>query len=243
MKIGLKTFDDEKFLDYFADKVDFFEIMAIESKNYDFMKKYHVPIVVHAQHGGFKINNADKTLQLKNENSVNFAKKIADFTKSNKIVLHPGELSNPDCSLETAILFIKKIKDPRICLENLPNQYKKIKRLGATPDEMKELLKRTGAKFCFDINHATEAAAGLKKEQIQFLKDFLKLNPDHYHLCGQNLEKGLSHLDFESSNLNLDEIFQILPKNAEITLEVTQDIQKTEKDLETIRRLVKKYGS
>jgi sugar phosphate isomerase/epimerase len=241
MKIGLKTFDNEKFLDYFADKVDFFEIMAMEGKSYEFMKKYRVPIVIHAQHNAFGINNTDKTLQIKNEQSINFAKQIAALIKSKKIILHPGEIRNVNCSLENSIRFIQKINDPSIHLENMPHWHKEVKCLVTTPEEMKEFKDKTNVKFCFDINHAIEAAVQLKKEPLQFIKNFLKLNPNHYHLGGQNLKKGLTHLDFESSDINLDEIFKILPKEAEITLEVTQDIEKTEKDLEIIKRLVKKY--
>ena len=38
MKLGVKTFFSEEFLDAFADKADFFEIMAVEKNDYDFLK-------------------------------------------------------------------------------------------------------------------------------------------------------------------------------------------------------------
>ncbi|MDP1759954.1 MAG: hypothetical protein Q8L01_00585 [Candidatus Woesebacteria bacterium] len=61
MKIGIKTFDNPFFLESLKEKADFIEIMAIEGNNYDFLKKFSLPIVIHAQHENFGINNADKT--------------------------------------------------------------------------------------------------------------------------------------------------------------------------------------
>ena len=60
MKLGVKTFFSEEFLDAFADKADFFEVTAIVGNNYDFLKKYSKPIVIHAEHKGFGTNPADK---------------------------------------------------------------------------------------------------------------------------------------------------------------------------------------
>ncbi len=61
MKIGVKTYDNPLFLKEFVDKVDFFEVMAIEGKDYSFLKSFNKPVVVHAQHDSFGINNADKS--------------------------------------------------------------------------------------------------------------------------------------------------------------------------------------
>ena len=49
MKIGVKAYYQEDFLDYFIDKADFFEVQGLRGKNYDFLKKYtknKIPIVV-----------------------------------------------------------------------------------------------------------------------------------------------------------------------------------------------------
>jgi len=76
MKIGVKTYSEVKFLEYFEDKVDFFEIMALEKPNLEvieFIKKTKVPIVIHSQHKTFGINNADSSKMEKNLSSIKTA--------------------------------------------------------------------------------------------------------------------------------------------------------------------------
>lgn len=66
MKLGVKTYNDEKFLDFFVDKADFFEVQAIEENNYDFLKKYDKNFIIHSQHIVWGINIADKSIIKKN---------------------------------------------------------------------------------------------------------------------------------------------------------------------------------
>ena len=94
MKIGVKTFDDTNVLKHFEDKADFFEIMAIRGKDYSFLKKFSLPLVIHKEHQNFGINIADKTKQKINLESVNHAIKIADMVNSKKLILHPGLIDN-----------------------------------------------------------------------------------------------------------------------------------------------------
>jgi deoxyribonuclease IV len=235
MKLGVKTYDSMNFLEYFQDKCDFFEVMAIETVDYSFLKNFSKEVVIHAQHEGFFINNADKTKETKNLISLDFARKLADNTKSKKIILHPGIIENKDCSEENSINFFKNIKDKRILIENCPNIENF---LLSTPLKAKEFLKQTNRKLCLDINHAIVTARYEKTNYLDILGEFIKLKPSHYHLSGQNLESGEDHLSFEDgSDIDLTEIFKLLPKNAEITLEVSKDIKKTENDL----NLIKKY--
>jgi len=244
MKIGVKTFDSGSFLKNFEDKVDFFEIMAIETVNYDFLKGFNLPMVIHSQHGCFGVNIADKTKHQKNLNSINFARKIADQTKAKKIILHPGELDNENCSKETAIEFIKNIKDKRIIIENV-HPEESYSRLGTTPEEIKEILKETKKGFCFDINHAISTAIALKKDYLSMIKEFVKLKPIHYHLGGQIIKDGSlpfekrDHLALAESDFDLKEVLKLVPKDAEITLETTTGIKKTLDDVRIMKRIMK----
>ncbi|MBR9705338.1 hypothetical protein GOV12_08040 [Candidatus Pacearchaeota archaeon] len=92
MKIGVKTYNNKEFLKHFENQVDFFEIMAIRTNNYDFVTELNKPIVIHAEHRLFGVNFADSKLIKANLDSINFAKKIADLSNSNKIIVHPGDL-------------------------------------------------------------------------------------------------------------------------------------------------------
>jgi uncharacterized protein (UPF0276 family) len=243
MKLGVKTFKSGDFLKVFEDKVDFFEIMAVEKNNYDFVKDLALPIVIHAQHRGFGINIADKTKIKENLSSINFAKKLADMTGAKKIILHPGELDTKECSKEQAINFIKNLKDKRIIIENL--LIERVFRFGAKPEEIREILKEAKCGFCFDINHAMHTAISLKINYLDFIKEFLKLKPTHYHLGGQiihNLSlplKEREHLELAKSDFDIKEVLKLLPKDAEITLETEVDINKTLNDIKIMKEIIK----
>ena len=130
--------------------------------------------------------------------------------------------------------------DKRFCIENLPfKNLKNHKKLCSNPEEMKEFLIKTNLGFCFDINHAIEYSLNEKLDYWKVLKKFEELKPTHYHLGGENMEKGKSHLSFYDSDLDLKKIFEILNKNAKITLEVSLDDNKTKKDLILIQKINK----
>ena len=236
MKIGVKTYYNEDFLRKLKDKVDFFEIVAIEGKEYSFLNSLSKPVVVHAQHERFGINLSDKKNLQKKINSINFAIKIADLCKSEKIIIHSGNIQSSSCSTDESIRFIKSIKDRRILLENLP-QWENY--LCNTPKEVSNFMEKTGAGFCFDINHAIQTAYVCEIDPYKFCNEFIKLKPNHYHLGGQkNGKENETHLNFKDSEINLKKIFKMLPKNAEITLETTTNSEEVEKDLEIIRRTI-----
>jgi len=240
MKFGIKTYKDEQFLDAFINKADFFEVQAIQKYNYNFLKKYkklNIPIVIHAEHLMFGFNPADKTKTKSNLKSIKFAIKLANLTNSKKIIIHPGAITNKNCSEQQAIDFIKKLKDKRILIENLPPLKG---RLCQTPEQTREFLNQTKKNFIFDLSHAIAVSNKLKLNKEKTIKDFLKLKPKHFHLSGQNYNsKQDSHKSFKEVKLPYKKILTLYPKNAEITLEVTKYIDKTKYDLEFMKKLIK----
>ncbi len=235
MKIGVKTYDSEKFLDAFPE-ADFFEVQAIQKNNYNFLKKYKKPFVIHAEHLTQGTNPADKTKIKQNLKSINFARKLADKVNAKIIIMHPGLIDNENSSEEQAIKFLKNIKDKRILLENLvPVQG----RLCITPEETKNFLKQTNKNLILDLGHLIVSANREKLNFKKTLKEFLKLKPKHFHISGQNKNAIKdNHKSFKETDLNLKSILKLYPKNAWITLEVTTSIKKTKRDLEYIRKII-----
>ncbi len=241
MKIGVKTYNSEKFLKHFENKADFFEIMAIQKNDYSFLKKFSLSMVIHAEHQGFGTNIADISKKKSNLKSINFAIKLADTVNSRKIIVHPGAIKkeNPNYSEENAVNFLHEINDDRILIENLPKKYKQPDIiLCSTSKEVKTFIKKTKSGFCFDINHAIGYVNSFKGD-YGILKEYIKLNPKHYHLGGQIINSEEEHLCFRNSNLDLKKIFKYIPKNAEITLETETDIKKVEDDVKIIREIIK----
>jgi len=240
MKLGVKTYSDEKFLEHFKNKADFFEIQAIRRRHYPFihkLKKFTKPIVIHAAHYSQGSNPADKSLYKQTLESLNFAKKLADKTNAKVIVFHPGRLTNKNCSIDNSINFLKENFDKRIHIENLTQI---IKSFTTTPDEIKYFLKKTKTKFCFDVNHAIASANNLNKNPMKTIKEFLKLNPTHFHIGGQKINsKKDTHSSFKKSTIPIKKILSLYPKTAKITLEVTTSIKDTEFDLDYIKKIIK----
>lgn len=236
MKIGVKFYDYEPEVEYSKKNADFIEIMAIEGHDYSKFEDFPVPIVIHCQHDSFGVNNADKSKYDRDLRSINFALKVADSTNAEKIIVHPGELKNNDCSEENSIDLIKNIKDKRIIIENMP-QLGKFKHLCSTPKEMKGFLTKTNKSFCFDVNHAIQTATDLKINYMDLCRKFLKLNPKHFHLGGQK-KNGKTHLSFSESEYDFKNILELMDKDSEITLETDIDKMKVRNDLKFIRSII-----
>lgn len=236
MKIGVKTFDSPLVLEHFKDKVDFFEVQAIQTNDYFFLKNFSLPIVIHAEHSREDVDLSDKSKKYFNLKAINFAKKIADFSNSKKIVIHPGGRKNEMSSIDSTIEFLKEVYDKRILIENIFGFG-----VGCSPEDIKEIIKKTKVGFCFDVNHAIKHARDSKLEVFEVIKDFLKLNPSHFHIGGQRftLEDYKEHLSLKDFDYDWKEILSLYPRNAEITLETTVDTKKIEKDVEFIKSIIR----
>lgn len=235
MKIGVKIYRYVKGIEEFAKIVDFIEIMALEGENYSKFEKLGIPIIIHAQHHRHGVNNADKTKDEKNNSSINFAINLADTLNADKIIVHPGELDSEDCSRENAVSFIKNLKDSRILVENMPQKEGLCVDAGGT----REFLIETGNGFCFDANHAIKEELSLKKDYFKKIESFLKLNPNHYHLGGQNFSGG-EHINFKYSEIDLKKIIGMFPNDAEISIETSGDmnLDSLKEDVILLREIV-----
>ena len=241
MKIGVKTFDVGNFLKTLEKNIDFFELMAVQEKNYSFVKNLSIPIIIHAEHSNFDINPADSSKKELNKKSIQFAIQMANLVNAKKIIVHPGDIEkgNKNCSIKNAINFFKEINDDRILIENLPtSKNPKIKALCQTPHQIKKFMKKTNTKFCFDINHAIESMKKFDGKNYNFIKRYLKLNPAHYHIGGHKFKEKKTHFSFLDSDLDLKRVLKFYPENAEISLEVNV-ILKTETDAINVGKEVK----
>ncbi len=243
MKIGVKTYDDKNFLEHFENKCDFFEVQAIQKNDYSFLKRFKKPIIIHAEHQGFGVNICDSNLKVKNLKSIKFARGVADSVNSKKIIVHAGILLNDKCSKDVAVKFIKRINDKRIIIEN-HSDYEK--GLCSTPEKMREFLKLTGKRFCFDINHAISSSKQSGEDEFKMIKKFIKMKPAHYHLGGQKFinllglyKKDVGHLCFMDSKIDLKRIVKMIPSSATVTLETAVGISGVEADLEIMKKLVR----
>lgn len=235
MRVGIKTYDNPEFLKQFEKKVDFFEIQAIQKNDYSFLKNFSLPMVIHAEHQGWGVDVSSLKQKQVNIKAINFARKIADFVNAKKIIVHAGgRIGN---SIKNTINFLNEVKDERIIVENVNNGW-----VGVRPEEIKKILEETNVGFCFDLNHAIKTAWDNKLDAIKFVKEFLNLKPNHFHIGGQRreLKKGFGHVSLKEFDYNWKDVLKLYPKNAEITLETTIDADEVMEDVKLFKEIVKK---
>jgi len=170
--------------------------------------------------------------------AINFAKMLADEVGSKKIVIHPGHIEDENCSINNSIDFLNNYCDKRFVIENMPLMGAKDGnfRIGSSVEDMKLLLDETNLGFCFDINHAIEYSLKQELDYWKVIQEFEGLNPNHYHLGGEKIPEGISHISFCNSNLDLKKVFSLISWKAEITLEVGMDEKEVREDLKLVQR-------
>jgi endonuclease IV len=247
MKIGVKLFRESEFIKLkpFEKIVDFFEVMVLQKNDYSFLKNFPLPIVIHAEHQDGGVNIADSSKREHNLKSINFARKVADSVNAKWIIVHAGvlEKGNKNCSFKNAINLLKEINDERIIIENLPKEetHEIIgTSLAYNARTMKKFLKKSGQGFCFDVNHAFWTRKD-KKISYSFIKKYIALNPQHYHIGGQKFSEDY-HTALNNSDLDLKEILKHYPKDAWITLETLPNIESRYEDVEIIRKVIEELN-
>jgi sugar phosphate isomerase/epimerase len=236
MKIGAKFYHYVEGIESIFDKIDFVEVMAIDNKDYGPFLNSGLPIVIHSQHQIFGVNHADLAKAKRNIDSLNYSIKLANYFGSDTIVVHPGDLKAIDGSLEVSVKTLSEAYDPRLVVENLPYSSQ----LCNSPQSLEEYLAKINVGFCFDVNHAIHFAESNNLDYLNLTKEFLKFKPRHYHIGGQKLGKNKSHLAFEDSDIDLVGILSLYSKDARITLETSNDLEKTKKDVDVIRDVIRR---
>ncbi|EKE02079.1 MAG: AP endonuclease [uncultured bacterium] len=206
---------------------DYIELYSVPNSYNRFAKIWkslEIPYIIHAPHfmSGLKLSKREffeNNMILAEE-----AKRYADLLNAKFIIFHPGI----DGDIDESIHQLNKIDDNRILVENKPYYAVKEKLVcnGNSPEEIKHIMENTGVGFCLDIGHAICAANTRKIEPMNYIKDFLKLNPNMYHLTdGQYESEKDRHDHFGKGNYDIKSILGIIPEPATITIETYKDYQ------------------
>lgn len=245
IKIGVKfgpTMSSE-YPKEIKDMADYFELYGKTDFDYSFAERYTKPIVVHAPHFFEKVNFCNPKREKINLEAINWAKKTADKFGAEKIIIHPEFKETKECSLGVLTNFIKENFDKRFYIENMPCEAEGNRSyFCSTPEEIKEVVQNTGVNFCLDFAHATEYAAGADLDLEKFLKELLSLSPGHFHISDSNLKniKNMKledeHLTLFKGSIDLNLIKNLLPDNAEVTIETPQIVSEQLKEMEFLRK-------
>lgn len=232
-KFGLKVWSENKnYMEpaakLFADGFyDYIEIYALPETDDHIARLWHalkIPFIVHAPHFMHGLNFSDESKFSSNMAMAEKALKFADILGAETVIFHPGIKGD---YRETARQ-LKKIGDKRAVIENKPYSVA-LKAgglsetdicVGYSPGQIAYIMKETGVGFCLDIGHAICAANSVGSEQIEYLKEFMRLNPKMFHLSdgdwGGTIDK---HSNIHQGDYDFNAIAQLLPENPIISIE------------------------
>jgi sugar phosphate isomerase/epimerase len=191
-----------------------------------------IPYIIHAPHFRNGMNLAKKEYFDINMKLAEETKKFADELNANIIIYHPGIAGD----LEETVRQLNIINDNRIIIENKP-YYTVLNDgnicNGHSHEEIKYILDNTNTGFCLDIGHCFCSANAKKIEPMEYLRQFLTLNPKLFHLTDNDYNSPIDkHYHFGQGNFNVKKIFSVLPSDVSITIETNKDFKDNLSDFE-----------
>jgi deoxyribonuclease-4 len=230
MQFGLKL--GSKNINYTKDILSFFEagyfqyielFAALGSFNdtIEYWKQLSIPIIIHAPHSFAGMNLSLLEERENNKKKLQETFLYADTLKSETIIFHSGVNGKIDETINQLQPFV----DSRCVIENKPMKgLNEEKCLGATPEEIRYISDGLQIDFCLDFGHAIYAANSNKIEPLEFIKDFLSLNPRMYHLTdGNYTDEYDSHLHYGKGTFPIKELLKMVPNDKKVTNEAKHD--------------------
>jgi endonuclease IV len=211
--------------------IEIYMLPGTEQKMVDMWKELEIPYVVHAPHFMAGLNLAKREQKETNFKLIDETRRFADELSAENIIVHPGVAGN----IEETAMQIKEINEPRIIVENKP-YYALVDGLicnGATAEDIGFVMKEAEIGFCLDIGHAFCAARGLKKEPMEFLKSFLSLKPEMFHLTDGDYESIYDRHDhIGKGNYDKKKIVNLIPQGKRVAVETAKDSKDSLADFE-----------
>lgn len=219
---------------------DFIELYAMPEtygQTVDHWKGLEASFVIHAAHSHHGVNLARGDFEEGNRACLVEACRFADALGADIVVVHGGN----NGTFEEALRQIALFGDGRITLENKPKVGVRGNLcVGYHPGEFRQAL-ASGAvsAMALDIGHADCAARSLGVDSLEYMREFLALEPILFHLSDRETvsEKDV-HLNFGKGDLDLEAVLDLIPAGARVTLETPRDPARGLEDfLEDIRTL------
>lgn len=211
--------------------IELYAVPGTYDTHINLWKNIGIPFVIHAPHFREGMNLAKKENRAGNMALISETRKFADALKADNIVIHPGIAGEK----EETVTQLNEINDARILVENKP-YYALDDGLicnGASVEEMQYILDKTKLGFCLDIGHAFCTARGLGGEPMDFLKKFLNLKPEMFHLTDGDYSSVYDRHDhIGKGNYDMHAILKLIPQGKRITIETVKDSKESLADFE-----------
>ena len=245
MKVGIKQFSDQleqyrEDLINFKDKYDYIELYVYPDaakylKNWsDFKDQYGINFTIHAPHFSQHVNLADKSYFEDNKKAYEVVNLYGKELDAEYTVVHGGM----DGSVEEIVRQIEILNPYKMRIENkpyvAPRKPDSMVCRGATVEEIKYIMDKYGCGFNLDIGHAFCSAVSQEVNQIEYVKQFLTLKPQSYHISDGEYDNRIDiHYHLGGGDYDWSKIFPLLDKNLNWTLETI-----TKKDNEGLSKVL-----
>jgi endonuclease IV len=221
-------------------KKEFFhyiELTPIPGTEVTSFLSFNLPYIIHITTERYGFNIADRKKREFNLKTIENCIYWADQLDAKYLILHPG-YNGP---IKEVIDFLEDVSDKRILIENMP-------KIGITDELMigffpEQIRKLKGSKFgfCLDLNHAIKAAVSLKLDYRTYIRNFLELNPDVFHVSDGNLSHGKDeHLAPGEGEYDFTFLMQCISSmpSKYITLETPRkNLMSLEEDIANLRKI------
>lgn len=226
LKLGTRNINyTEDIFSYYGDGyfqyIELFVIPGSFDDTVGYWKRFSMPVIIHAPHSFAGMNISLPQEREGNKKKLQEVFKFADALKSEYIIFHSGV--NGD--IRETIGQLRPFADSRCLIENKPVMGMNGERcLGAEPKDVSHIMSELGAGFCLDFGHAICAAHTLKREPLEFIKEFFAFNPSVYHLTDGDFESERDmHLHYGDGTFPLKVLLEMIPEGAMVTNEARHD--------------------
>jgi deoxyribonuclease-4 len=211
------------------------EVMPVPTTDITPFLEYDFCYIIHVTTEKYGFNIADKEKKESNMNRIDMCIRWADKLDAVYVVLHPGF-----GSLNTALTFLESIHDKRVLIENMPKVgLHNEPMVGYTPEHIDTLMGDTFG-FCFDFGHAIKAAKSLGRNHKDYVKEFLTLDPEMFHLSDGTCENEKDeHLAVGDGDYDFAFLMKCIHSpSAYATLETKRYTDTLDEDVKNVEKLI-----
>lgn len=246
MRAGIKQFSDQlelyrEDLIKYRDKYDYIELYVYPDaikylKSWcEFKEQYGIAFSIHAPHFSQHVNLADKSYFEDNKKAYETVNTYAKELDGEYTVVHGGM----DGSVEEIVRQIEILKPYKMRIENkpyvAPRKPDSMVCRGATVEEIKFIIDNYDCGFNLDIGHAFCSAVSQNVDQLEYVKQFLELKPNSYHISDGEYDNRIDiHYHLGDGDYDWSKIFPLLDRSLNWTLETI-----TKKDNEGLSKVIK----
>ncbi len=240
-------------------------VELLDSKVFDYLELYIIPnkfdeekltvfkefeIIFHAPNYNHKFNLIDHNKTF--FESLETVERAIQVLKSTHTIVHPGVKIEDDKEyLDEVLESLNIVKSYGITpiLENVPEMGLdgKSHLIAANFETFAEIINKSKTKLCVDFGHTIAAANYFEKEPLDYIKQFLSLNPYMTHITDGKLDSVIDqHHSIGSGEYPLEEIMKLLPVNQLISIETPKhdfvNLSSDIKDLKRLKEIERKLG-